>query len=201
MSRDLVSPADVPGAKPDLWAALAADEGGLLEMRRARRIRRVIFPHGSWEIILDEYTQSDGKTSQTFTRCRARFGDPQSFRLRILADNVFLKIAKRFGLQDVSVPAPDVDERFVIRTNNESVVHSIVLTPDVRKTLLELGKARVDVAGVRRRLRRVPGVSELRCQLSGRVKEPDRLRQLLRLTRAMLDALARTGVAATLREG
>jgi hypothetical protein len=201
MSRDLVSPDDALGAKPDLWAALAADEGGLLEMRRGRRIRRVVFPHVSWEILLDEYTQSDGKTSQTFTRCRVRFGDRQSFRLRILADNVFLKIAKRFGLQDVSVPAPDVDARFVIRTNNESVVHSIVLTPEVRRTLLELGRARVDVSGVRRRLRRVPGVSELRCQLSGRVKEPDRLRLLVRLTRAMLDALARTGVATTLREG
>lgn len=193
---------EVPAAgshdKPDLWAALAAREGGRVEPGRGRRIRLVTFPHRLWSITLDEYTESTGETSQRFTRFRVRYCDRSAFRLRIFEDNVFLRIAKRFGLQDITVPAPALDERFVIQSSNESVVRSLVLSPAVQEPLLALRRVRVAAVGVRRRLRRVPDVSELRCYVPGRVREEEQLSRMLRLTRALLDGLARTGVATVL---
>jgi hypothetical protein len=190
----------VPGryTKPESWAALAVREGGLIEPGRGQRIRLVTFPHRLWSITLEEYTESSGETSQKFTRFRVRYCDRSAFRLRIIEVNVFLRIAKRFGLQDIAVPAPALDERFVIRSSNESVVRSLVLSPAVQEPLLALRRVRVAAVGVRRRLRTVPDVSELRCYVPGRVKEEERLCRMLRLTRALLDGLARTGVATAL---
>lgn len=120
--------------------------------------------------------------------------------MRMLPDSVFLRVAKLFGLQDIAVPAPDVDERFVVRASNASVMNSLVLSPTFREPLLAVARARVDLTGVRRRLRRVPGVSELRCRLSGRVRDMERLRLLVRLTRGGLDVVARKGVASAWRD-
>lgn len=169
---------------------LAKREGGEVEAR-GRKVKTVRFPHGRWIITLD--TQSDGES--TSTRMRVRFVERSPLRMSIRRHDAFTRIATLFGMRCVSVPDPDIDGAFLVRTDNASVVRSLVLDRAFSRPLQAVRKGRLEVVPIRKGLRRLPGVAELRWMATGTIKDVDVLSHALALLRASIDGLSRLGVA------
>jgi hypothetical protein len=181
--------------KPQAWATLAAAHDGAVELGRWGRIKTVRVPHGDWAITLDSYVVSTGKTTSTFTRLRVPIRTRTDFRMRIFRENVFARMAKWFGMSDVSVPDPEIDRKFIVQTSVASFVNTLVLDRKFASALLALPSGRLEVAPVRRRGRRVPETVELRWITGGLLNDTDKLENALKLVRATLDGLVRAGVA------
>jgi hypothetical protein len=181
--------------KPQAWSALAAAHNGAVEVGSWGRIKSVRVPHGDWQITLDYYVVSTGKTTSTFTRLRVPIRTRTDFRMRIYRENVFSRIAKWFGMSDVSVPDPEIDRKFIVQTNVASFVNTLVLDRTFASTLLALPSGRLEVAPTRRRGRRVPDTVELRWITGGLLNDTTRLENALALMRTTLDALIKNGVA------
>lgn len=181
--------------KPPAWAELAAAHDGALAVGRRGRIKSVRVPHRDWAITLDTYTVSTGQSSTRYTRFRVRMGMRQEFRMRIYRENVFTRVAKWFGMQDIAVPHPEVDRAFIVQTDGPSYVNTLVLDAAFSDALLALRRGRLEVARVRRRGRRVPGIADLIWIRSGTLKDRHTLEGALKLMRATLDGLIRSGLA------
>lgn len=177
-------------ARPEAWVELAARAGGEVEAR-GRKVKAVRFPHGRWTITLD--TQSDGES--TTTRMFARFAERAPLRMSIRRHDAFTRIASAFGMRYVSVPNPDIDGAFLVRTDNASVVRSLVLDRNFSRPLQAVRKGRIEVVPIRKGLRRLPGVAELRWTATGTIKDIDVLGHALALVRASIDGLTRLGIA------
>ncbi len=189
--KDEKAPEPLPRGRPEAWADLAESEGGEVK-QRGRKISKVYLPHGAWTLVLETFSEGEGGMS---TRLRVRMRTRAPFRLRIFQDNAFYRLAKRFGMKDVSVPNPAIDRAFVIQTDSESVVRSLLLERRLAGALLALPKSRIDVVPVKRGLRKLRNVAELRWAMSGVLKDRERLDLALQLARALLDGLIRLGVA------
>ena len=181
--------------KPQAWAVLAGAHHGAVQVGRWGRIKSVRVPHGDWEINLDSYVVSTGKTSSSFTRLRVPIRTRTDFRMRIYRENVFTRMAKWFGMSDVPVPDPEIDRQFIVQTSVPSFVNTLVLDRAFARALLTLPTGRLEVAPVRKRGRRVPETVELRWITHGILNDTEKLENALTLVRATLDGLIRAGVA------
>src|SRR5215218_2767009 len=71
-------------SRDDVWAALAAETGARFEKGGFWSGRaRVVADVPPWQVVLDTYTVSNGKTSTTYTRMRAPFVNADGFRFTV----------------------------------------------------------------------------------------------------------------------
>src|SRR5256885_16624183 len=60
-------------SRSDIWKALAAEIGAVYDPGRWYGGERVVAEVGHWQITLDSYVVSTGKTTHVFTRLRAPY--------------------------------------------------------------------------------------------------------------------------------
>ena len=181
--------------RDDAFRAVAlAQDGEVVEDRRGKA-KQVRFAHGLFSILLDTHTVSTGKSSTTYTRarCQARLNMP--FRFALFRENAFTRIGKMLGMQDLHAGNPDIDRQFIVKSDNESMIRSLLIDPAVYRPLLALDSGRFDLVKQRGRLgERTEPLVELRFQVAVVVKDAARLALVLDLMRGALDQLARNGV-------
>lgn len=89
---------------------------------------------GGLPVKIDTYTQRSGNSSTTYTRYRVGY-PPLGIGLELKREGAFSAITKFFGIQDVEVGDATFDETFVVKTNDQGKLRSL-LTPSVRSGLL-----------------------------------------------------------------
>jgi hypothetical protein len=174
------------------WVDLAREFGGTVEEDKRGAIKAVRIPHGSWMLTLDRYVVSSGHSSHTYTRVRVPIRPRTPFRMRIFRDNVFFRIAKWFGMQDIASGSPDLERGFVFQSDNESALRSLLMDGRVVALLLKEKGGRLEVAALSKKERKgTDATSELRYITGGLIKDPVRLRDIIELVRTHLDGIAR----------
>jgi hypothetical protein len=193
----------------EVWKQLSDEIGGEF-------IQGGVFKGGSkvqatiknWAVVLDTYTVSTGKSSITFTRMRALFSNPEGFRFTIYRKNIFSALGKFFGMQDVGVggPAfenlgplfgvpgyldpliietgdPGFDADFIIKCNDEAKVRALFKQFKIRELVQSQPAILLQV-------KRGPQkeVDELYFQVTGVIKDLNRLKSLFELYEAVLSA-------------
>lgn len=85
-------------------------------------------------VQLDHYVVSHGKSSTAYTRVVSRAVEPMPFTLRVYVESVFSSLGKMLGAQDIQLGDPAFDERFMVKSDNESLTRSL-LDGELRRAL------------------------------------------------------------------
>ena len=122
-------------AKDEIWGQLASDIGGEYEDGGflGRDVLRYHF--GEWEITLDTYTQSTGKSSTTYTRMRAPFANKDGLYFKIYNQGFFASIGKALGMQDIETGDTYFDEHFVIKGNSPENIKLLLGDPNLKELI------------------------------------------------------------------
>jgi hypothetical protein len=185
-------------SKDEIWNLLARQIGGQFTPGRGWAGRsRVDAEVGQWVVTLDTFTVSTGKSNVTFTRVRAPFVNRDGFRFTIARAGVFSPVARLLGFQDVEVGDAAFDKDFVVKTNDERRVRTLLADPDLRAKLALQPTLTLSVLDDEGWFgAKFPeGVDELKFHTVGIIKDLVRLEQLFILFAATLNRLCHIGSA------
>lgn len=182
-----------PG-RDEVWRQLAEDLGAEYQAGfwKGGSVR---VHNGPWTLTLDTYTESTGHTYVTYTRMRAPFVNPEGFRFTVYRKGVFTELGKLLGMQDVEVGDPEFDEAFVVQSGDEARVRNLLAEPRLRRLLEAQPTIQLSVKDSEGWFGpRFPAdVDELHFQVTGVIKDRERLRALFDLFAELLDRLCRIG--------
>jgi len=184
-------------SKDEVWRQLSQEigaeflEGGFW---KGNKVQAHVDP---WTVTLDTYTESSGESSTTYTRMRAPYVNPAGFRFTIYRKGFFSDLGKLLGMQDLEVGDPEFDEAFVIQGNDESRVRTLFADPKIRQMIQAQPKLRLTVKDSEGWFgpRFPEDVDELHFQVTGVLKDVERLKALFDLFATVLDQLWRLGLA------
>jgi len=152
---------------------------------------------GPWTITLDTHTVSTGESSETYTQIRAPYVNPDGFRFTIYRKGFFSDLGKLLGMQDIEIGSPEFDEAFIIKGNDEFKVRDLFASPELRALIQAQPKIHLEVKDDEGWFRQQfpEGVDELHFQVSGVIKDIERLKGLFNLFAEILHQLCRIGSA------
>lgn len=81
------------------------------------------------------YSTGSGKTRTHWIAIAAKVRNTGGYTLAIAADNVFLKLGKLFGIEDVEIGDPEFDKRYRIKTSDKPFTRA-ALIPEVRNKVM-----------------------------------------------------------------
>lgn len=150
-----------------------------------------------WTITLDTFAVSNGKTTIVFTRMRAPFVNADGLRLKIYRSGLFSNLGKTLGMQDIEVGFPDFDGQFIVKGNNPQQIRLLFSSPTIRRLIQAQPSISLEVKDDEGWFGSSfpEGVDELLFQVTGIIKEIDRLKQLYELFAEVLNDLCRIGSA------
>ncbi len=190
--RDVFGP-----SKDEIWSQLSQQIGAQFQAGGWLGTGKVTLSHGQWQITLDTYAVSTGKTSTIFTRFRAPYVNADGLRFNVHTQGVFGSLGKVFGAQDITIGDPAFDARFVVQSSSEAEIRRLLSDPRIRGLL----EAETDVhfqvkddAGWFRSSFPA-GVDELCFETHGFVTDIQRLKELFELFALVLDDLCMMGSA------
>jgi len=192
MLREIFGP-----SKKEIWGELSKEldaeffEGSFLKNGK------ITLSHGQWEITLDTYTVHTGKSNVTYTRMRAPYVNKDGFRFNIYRKSVFSWIGKLFRMQDIDIMDPQFDEDFIIQGQPEDSVRRLLKNQKI-KDLIQKQKSihfmvKDDEGWFKHKF--PEGVDELYFQVTGVIKDKERLKNLFDLFSLVLDELCIMGSA------
>ncbi len=122
-------------------------------------------------VLLDTFVVSNGKTSTTYTRARARFVNGGGPRFDVYEEGVLSALGKALGAQDATLGVEDFDAWFVVKTEDVEATRLAWSTAAQRRMRTALPNARARSDG-----------RQVEVQLVGFVEEPRVLEALIALT-------------------
>jgi hypothetical protein len=184
-------------SKEDVWQRLCQEIGAEFVSGGLWKGSKVQARVGPWTITLDTYTVSSGESSETYTRIRAPYVNPDGFRFTIYRKGVFSDLGKLMGMQDIEVGEPEFDEAFIIKGDDEFKVRDLFANPRLRALIQAQPRIRLEVKDDEGWFRgRFPeGVDELHFQVGGVIKDLERLKGLFDLFTEALEQLCRIRAA------
>jgi hypothetical protein len=190
MLRSLFSP-----SRPEIWRLLAGELGGSFTEGGFLQSDKVQVSHGEWTITLDTYFSAASKS--TYTRLRAPYINPDGFRFTIYRRGLFSDLAKRLGMQDVSVGHARFDEDFIIKGTDEGRLRALFGSAELRRLLAAQPRVHFTVEDDDGQFRsNYPADTDaLVFHVGGVLKDIERLEQLFSLFAETLDQLCRIGSA------
>lgn len=174
-----------------VWEAMAGELGARFVDRTWLSGSYVVAQSGPWEVMLDSYTVSTGKSSVTYTRIRAPFVSREGFRFSIGRSSPLTPLAKLLGAQDIEVGYADFDQSHVIKSNDPETVRRLFANPVIRDLLLaeKYATLRISDDGGWGGGKYPPDVDLLTLQVTGNILDLDHLHRLYRLTAEVLETL------------
>ena len=183
-------------SRKEIWQQLSGEVGGHFHEGDFFTPSAVQARADDWIITLDTFTVSTGQSSQTYTRLRAPYFNPEGFRFEIYRASLFSGLGKGLGMQDIEIGHPRFDEEFVIKGNAPGRVRRFFDNGKIRRLIAAQPKIRLSVKAHEGWLSKFPaGVDELHFQSTGVIKDLAQLRTLFDLFAEVLQELCHEGEA------
>lgn len=184
-------------SKAEVWNKLCEEIGAELVNNGFWKGDRVEAKVGEWNVILDTYTVSTGKSTVVYTRMRAPYINPDGFRFKIFRKGFFSSIGLFFGMQDIKIGVREFDEDFIIQGNDEEKVCQLFANPQIRQLITEQPSIHFEVKDDEGMFGKSfpEGVDELYFQVAGVIKDVERLKHLYELFGEVLHQLCEMGSA------
>jgi hypothetical protein len=181
--------------KDEMWSLLSREIGADYQPGGFFKDSKVSLSHQQWQITLDTYTVSTGKSSVTYTRIRAPFVNPDGFRFNIYRKGIFSGIAKLLGTQDIEIGDAYFDDEFIIQSSSEDLVYRLLSSIEIRQLIQNQPDIHFEVKDDEGWFQKTfpEGVDELYFQTMGVITDRERLKNLFDLFTAVLDQLCRMG--------
>ena len=182
-------------SREEIWRQLSTEIGARYVAGGFWKGDKVQATHEEWTVTLDTYAVSTGKAVIVFTRMRAPYVNPNSFRFTIYRKGIFSDIGKWFGMQDIEVGDPEFDRDFIIKGTDESLVRELLSHPKLRDLIARQREIHFTVKDDEGWFGTTfpEGVDELRFEVAGVIKDIERLKLLYELFAETLDQLCRIG--------
>jgi hypothetical protein len=177
----------------DAWAALAREIDARHERGGWWKSSRVVADVGPWQLTLDLYHVDKA----VFTRLRAPFVNPSSFRFRVYRKSIFSDLGKAMGMQDIVVGDRAFDEAFIVQGNDDARVRELLADPQLRALIAAQPRIRFEVKDDEGWFGKSfpAGTDELQFITGGIIKDVDRLKLLFDLFAHTLWRLCQVGDA------
>jgi hypothetical protein len=159
---------------------------------------KVVAREKVWTITLDTYAVHTGKATVPFTRFRAPFVSKDNFRFSIERRDFFSPIADFFGRKSLSTGHPDFDKNFVIKSPDEYKLKKFFANENIRELITKQKEVHLEIKDQDGEwpYKRFPSdVDQVYFQMSGVVKDVERLKSAFRLVAESLNQLAEIGTA------
>ena len=138
-------------AREATWRALAAERGGTYHPAKTSLFKQqhaaVEVQVGQALVYLDTYVVSSGKSSQTYTRARARFSLRDAPSFKVSPKGVLATVGAMIGLQDVSLGHARFDDDFVVKCEDADAVREVFSTETMERLVGGLWPARIESTG------------------------------------------------------
>ncbi len=180
--------------REEQWLQLAARWNATV-VRRRNKVVGLRIPMSGVTAVLDLYQQSSGETQHTYTRLRALYRARDDFRFRAYPRGPFSALAIFLGMQAIRVGHPGVDRDWIVKSNSEGRVQSIMQLPAVARGLGTVKRGRLAILPFRKRGVKQKRVCELRYFVNGAMKDPAQLDAIVGLFASTLEQLGRMGHA------
>ena len=184
-----------------IWGQLSAEIGasyvpGHIEDGFWKR-EKVQASHGPWIVTLDTDTVLAGEATQTYTRLRAPYVNPDGFRFAIFRRSFSLDIYKRFGMQDVEIGDAEFDRDFIIQGTDAAKLRQLFAAPKIRELIALQPQIHFSVRDSEGYWgpQFPPDTDELYFTVFGVIQDVERLKQLFELFAETLDQLCSIGSA------
>src|ERR1700722_18504462 len=122
-------------SKDQIWEQLAREMAGKFVQGSLWEEDSVIVRHRSWVVTLDTFTVSAAKMRTPYTRLRAPYENADGFRFKIYRKNPLSDIGKLLGMQDVLTGDVAFDEEFIVKSNEEAKVRTMLSDAHIRQLL------------------------------------------------------------------
>jgi hypothetical protein len=185
-------------SRADAWAALASEIGARVEGGGWWNGRsRVVADVGPWQVTLDLYVVSTGKSTTYYTRLRAPFANPPGFRFHVYRKSIFSDVGKLLGMQDIEVGVQPFDANFIVKANDEVRIIQLLCNPRLRALIERQPRISFRVKDDEGWFGATfpHGVDELHFLALGVIKDLDRLKDLFELFTETLYQLVEMQVA------
>lgn len=179
----------------EVWAELANQIGGEFIPGKIVRSSRVVKKYGNFEILLDTYIVGTGKGTMTFTRMRVPFVRENEIQFKLSKKNIFSGIGSLFGMPVVSSYDYDFDDKYIIKGNDENVIREIFQNDELKERIIFQKSLILKVSPYKQK--KSPDSSEIYFQVTGVLKDIEKLRNLFDLFVLLLDEFVDKGVAST----
>lgn len=183
-------------SKQEVWQQLCyemerkvAPEGGFWNGDK------IVAMAADWTISLDTFDRPLEAVRTTkylpYTRIRAPYENMDGFRFAIYRQGLFENSGSLFGVQDILIGEPWVDEKFVIQGNDPEKVSILLGEPKIKQIIYEEPNICLKVKPDRGWFATgyPDGVEELYFETKGIIKELDRLMSLYELFAEVLNML------------
>lgn len=128
-------------SKDEIWTQIANDIDGEFIEGGFWGEDVLIYKHGEWQILLDNYTvmMHTGTVTipTTYTRMRAPFINKDGLYFKIYREGFFSSIGKLFGMQDIKIGDPFFDNEFIIKGNNPEKIKLLLANAKIKELCQE----------------------------------------------------------------
>ena len=181
----------------EVWQQLAVEinadfiKGGFAKSARVEKKFK------NWTILLDTYTVNTGRSSVTYTRMRVPYKRENDIQFKLGRKNVFSGLGRMFGLPLIETYDYDFDDKFVLKGNDESVIKDIFQNQSIKERIK--CQKRLIFRTKPYKEKKSHTDSELYFQMTGVLKDVEKLKNLFLLFSEFMDELTRAGVASEQR--
>lgn len=184
-------------SKKEIWQQLADEIHANYVNKGFLGNDRVEAHVDSWTVVLDTYTVSTGKSAITYTRMRAPFINIDGFYFKIYRKGIFSALGKMLGMEDISVGYEEFDDDFIIKSNYEEKVKQLFSSERIRSLIQAQPNINLQIKDDEGFfIAHFPeGVDELYFEVTGVIKDIDRLKELYELFAEVLKELCDIGSA------
>lgn len=110
----------------EAWSALAQQTGAEFQDGNFFLAPVVVYDHQQWQMRLDTFTVSTGKSSTTYTRLRAPYMAQDDLIFKLMRKGFFGKIGDLLGMQDIRTGDSSFDDEFTVKGNNEVIIRELL---------------------------------------------------------------------------
>jgi hypothetical protein len=161
------------------WKQFASEIGGDFFPGGFLRASKIEAHAGQAVVTIDTYSVSSGDSSTNYTRMRTPIDNPDGFKFTIQRKGLIGRLDKALGTQHIDIGDADFDKDFLVQSNNEFRIQSLLLDQGLRTEMQAQKSLDLGIRG-----------NELRLEVTNVVDDTSRLQALYKL---FGDVLAKLG--------
>ena len=122
-------------SKDEIWGQVANSIGGEFIDGGFWGGDELRYQAGEWELLLDTYTVSNGKSSTTYTRLRVPFINQDALHFKIYKTGFFSGVGKWFGMQDMEIGDSYFDDDYIIKGNDQDKLKLLLSSEELKSAI------------------------------------------------------------------
>ncbi|TPG41628.1 DUF3137 domain-containing protein [Flavobacterium pectinovorum] len=175
----------------NIWQELAKETNGTFTEGYSWRSDSTEIEYKNWKIIFDNYRLWSGKNSTQMTRVITPITLKDNFKFEIYREGFVRKIEKFFGAQDIEIGYPDFDKAFIIKSNNEFKIKTLLRNKEIRNLISSQKDVNIQILNYQGIWEKELPENEFELSyfMDGQIKDIQTLKLLLELFKLILDDL------------